>query len=48
MTALTGKEKSERLRRRREKEGLKEVRSIWAPPAKHTAIKAEAKRMLKK
>lgn len=47
MTAKTAKERQAELRARRREAGLEEVRGIYAPPDKHPAIKAAAKKMVK-
>lgn len=39
MTAKTSTQRAQDLRKRREADGLKEVRGIWAPTERHDAIK---------
>jgi len=46
--ALTNKEKQQALRDRRAKEGLTEIRGIYAAPDDHTKIKAYAKKLRNK
>lgn len=46
--ALSNKEKQQALRDRRAKEGLTEVRGIYAPESDHAKIKAYAKKLKNK
>ena len=48
MTARTTAQRQAALRERRAAEGLAEVRGIYLPPQLHPAIKAAARKLLKK
>lgn len=45
---LTSTERARALRERREREGLAEVRGIFAPPVDHAEIKAFAAKLAKR
>jgi hypothetical protein len=47
MTAQTNQQKSQALRKRRKAEGLHEVRSLWAPKARHSEVKRLFKAWIK-
>lgn len=46
MTAKTSTQRGDALRKRREAEGLKEVRGIWAPKGVHKDLKEKVAQIL--